>query len=153
MMQIAFIKDDKKVGGVNSSHVTPYPIPTACDYCGATVIYTSNAEIYGKEYGNGRCYKCTACDSYVGVHDGTRIPLGRLANQELRDLKMQCHVLFDPIWKNNKRINREQAYGKLANVLNIPANECHFGWFDKDMLLRCLEILGNEKWYIGVNWK
>ncbi|RKN75029.1 zinc-finger-containing protein [Paenibacillus ginsengarvi] len=39
---------------------------------------------YGREYGNGRCYKCTNFDAYVGVHTGTMIPLGRLANSELR---------------------------------------------------------------------
>lgn len=133
--------------------IAPYPIPTACDYCGAPVIFTSNAVVYGKEYGNGKCYKCTKCNCFVGVHDGTEIPLGRLANKELRDLKKKCHTLFDAVWKDNKRINREQAYGRLANVLGIPASECHFGWFDKDMLLRCLGIMGDRTWYVGVNWK
>ena len=135
--------------------VTPYPIPTVCDNCGSPVVFGSNAEIYGKEYGNGMCYRCTdkACDSYVGVHDGTRVPLGRLANRELRELKMQCHALFDPVWKGNKRINREQAYGRLANLLGIPPEACHFGWFDKDTLLRCLEIMLDEKWYVGVSWR
>jgi len=135
--------------------VTPYPVPTICDFCGSPVIFTSNAEIYGKEYGSGKCYKCTSCDSYVGVHENTLIPLGRLANKELRKLKKQCHNMFDPIWNNNnnKYINREQAYGRLANLLGIPASDCHFGWFDKDMLLRCLDIMKNKKWYIGVNWK
>jgi len=71
----------------------------------------------------------------------------------LRGLKKKCHALFEPIWKDSKYINREQAYGKLANVLNIPASDCHFGWFDKDMLLRCLKIMSDKKWYIGVNWK
>ncbi|MFB5268120.1 zinc-finger-containing protein [Paenibacillus enshidis] len=42
--------------------------------------------------------------AYVGVHDGTDIPLGRLANRELRELKKQCHALFDPVWKNKKRL-------------------------------------------------
>ncbi|RXZ84333.1 hypothetical protein EBB07_03555 [Paenibacillaceae bacterium] len=41
--------------------------------------------------------------------------------------KKECHALFDPIWKQNKHIKREQAYGRLANVLGIPHNECHFG--------------------------
>lgn len=130
-----------------------YPIPVKCDYCHAPVIFTSNSDIYGKEFGSGKCYKCTQCDSYVGVHDGTQIPLGPLANKELRDLKIKCHVLFDPVWQNSKIINKEQAYGKLANLLKIPANECHFGWFDKALLLQSLEILNNKKWYIGVNWK
>ena len=109
--------------------ITPYPIPAVCDFCGAPVIFTSNSAVYGgKEYGNGKCYKCTKCDSYVGVHDGTEIPLGRLADKELRSLKKRCHALFDPVWKENKYLSRGQAYGKLANyLLNISADECHFG--------------------------
>lgn len=126
-----------------------YPIPITCPYCGSPVIFTSNAVIYGREYGNGRCYKCTSCDAYVGVHDRTNIPLGRLANRELRELKMKCHSLFDPVWKLNKSIKREHAYRCLADVLGIPMNECHFGWFDRDMLLKTLFVLGQTDWYKG----
>ncbi|MNO23023.1 hypothetical protein D3C76_128150 [compost metagenome] len=133
--------------------IDKYPIPVSCPYCGGSVIYTSNATIYGREYGNGRCYKCTSCDAYVGVHNRTRIPLGRLANRELRELKKECHALFDPVWKLNKNIKREHAYGRLANVLDIPSNECHFGWFDKDLLIRALEILQQPGWYKGVSWR
>lgn len=28
--------------------------PKVCRYCGSPVVFTSNAEIYGKEYGNGK---------------------------------------------------------------------------------------------------
>ena len=126
-----------------------YPIPILCPYCGAPVIFTSNAAVYGKEYGNGKCYKCTACDAYVSIHRGTDIPMGRLANQELRDLKIQCHALFDPIWKNKGPVSREQAYSWLARALGIPPRECHFGWFDKPALLRCLEILRDEDWHLA----
>lgn len=129
-----------------------YPIPTVCDYCGAEVEFTSNAKIYGREYGNGKCYKCTRCDAYVGVHTGTQTPLGRLANKELRDLKKQCHALFDPAWKgNSKKLNRDKAYSRLATLLDIPLRECHFGWFDKDMLLKCLDIMRNPDWFKGVS--
>ena len=128
--------------------ISTYPIPIHCDYCGGVVIFTSNAAIYGREYGSGKCYKCTACDAYVGVHNGTEIPLGRLANKELRELKKQCHNLFDLAWKGrSKRITRAEAYKRLASLLGIPARECHFGWFDKDRLTRALEILQDQRWY------
>ena len=42
--------------------------PTVCNLCGGKVIYTSNARIYGKEYGSGKCYLCTNCGAYVGTH-------------------------------------------------------------------------------------
>jgi hypothetical protein len=133
--------------------IDKYPIPKNCPYCDGQVIFTSNAAIYGREYGGGRCYKCTCCDAYVGTHGQSNIPLGRLANRELRELKKECHALFDPVWKKNKNINREHAYGRLANKLDISINECHFGWFDKEMLLRAKTILLIPKWYKGVSWR
>lgn len=133
--------------------IDAYPIPTVCLYCNGPVRYTSNAEIYGRPYGNGKCYKCDGCDAYVGVHTGTKIPLGRMANRELRELKKKCHALFDPVWKLNKNIKREHAYGRLANVLGIPINECHFGWFDKPMLDKAFEIMSVPDWYKGVSWR
>lgn len=121
-----------------------YPIPTKCPYCDSEVIFTSNSEIYGKEYGNGKCYKCTKCNSYVGVHSGTKIPLGRIANKELRELKKECHALFDPLWKSG-RITRNDGYKSLAKALNIPHKDCHFGWFDKEMLLKAKATLLPDK--------
>lgn len=76
-------------------------IPVKCDNCGSDKVrYTSNKEVYGRVYGNGGCYLCDDCKAYVGVHDiKNKKPLGRLANKELRELKMACHRKFDPLWK------------------------------------------------------
>jgi len=134
-------------------NIDSYPIPNTCPYCNSPVIFTSNAEIYGRQYGNGMCYKCTVCDTYVGVHTGTKIPLGRLADKELRDLKKECHSLFDPIWRENKNITRSEAYKKLAELLKIPVNECHFGWFDKETLYKAKTIMSKENWEKNDNEK
>ena len=131
--------------------VAEYPIPTICIYCGAPVVYASNATIYGREYGNGKCYKCTSCDAYVGIHNGTCIPKGRLANRELRELKKKCHAVFDAVWQIKKAISRTVAYNRLASRLGIAGSQCHFGWFDKPMLLKCLEIMKDPAWYQNSN--
>jgi hypothetical protein len=110
------------------------------------VIYTSNEEIYGREYGNGKCYMCLACDAYVGVHTGSRVPLGRLADRELRELKKKCHRLFDTAWRG-RQLSRERAYRHLAERIGIPPTECHFGWFGKDLLIKSLDILQYPAWY------
>lgn len=126
--------------------IDDYPVADVCPYCGAPVVFSSNAVIYGRQYGNGMCYKCTRCDAYVGVHSGTRIPLGRLANRELRKLKKECHALFDPVWQGG-RLKRSLAYKRLAKLLGIPVRECHFGWFDKELLCLAKEIMSQENWY------
>lgn len=127
---------------VKNKPIDDYPIPTKCDYCGNDVVLTSNAEIYGKVYGNGKCYLCRGCRASVGVHYDLKTPLGRLANNELKKLKKQAHDLFDVYWKNGL-ISRQNCYTKLAEKLNISLKECHFGWFDKAELLKAIEILNN----------
>lgn len=64
----------------------------------------------------------------------------------MREMKMKCHELFDCQWKNEKtskkrRIARKKAYGNLAVKLNIPIKECHFGYFDMDILNKAYKIL------------
>lgn len=121
--------------------------PTICNLCGGQVIYTSNSRIYGKEYGSGKCYLCTKCAAYVGTH----IPrpeeaFGILANEEMRDMKKKCHDLFDKKWLCEKTVRnarkvRKKAYAELAEQLNISVKDCHFGYFDMDMLNKAYDIL------------
>lgn len=113
--------------------------PKICPFCGNKVIYTSNSLVYGKEYRNGKCYLCKNCYAYTGVHTGTDIAVGILANKEMRNLKIQCHDIFDKLWTNNKE--RNQLYKKLAERMNIDRKHCHFGHFDIKELQKALEIL------------
>ena len=121
--------------------------PTKCNLCGGVVVYASNSVIYGKEYGSGKCYLCKECGAYVGTHRPRPTEaLGLLADKEMRDMKMKCHDLFDKKWKSEKNsrkrhIARRKAYAELADKLNISVNECHFGYFDINMLNKAYGIL------------
>lgn len=86
---------------MSNLRIDAYPIPTVCPYCQSPVVFAGNEKVYGRKYGNGMCYMCTACDAYVGVHTGTRIPLGRMANKRLRKLKNIAHAQFDRAWNRN----------------------------------------------------
>lgn len=125
-----------------------YKISDKCPFCGGKVIFTSNKKIYGKEYGNGKCYLCTNCNAYVGTHPtgNNDKPLGGLADTPTRVLRHACHELFDIVWKSRK-ITRKAAYKKLAELLDIPQNECHFGWMYGDMLIKSLNIMKDNDWY------
>ncbi len=113
--------------------------PKVCHFCGGDVIFTSNKDVYGKEYGNGKCYLCEKCNSYTGVHTGTNIAVGILANKEMRNLKIQCHNIFDKLWNNSKE--RNGLYKKLADEMNIERKHCHFGHFGIEELKKALKIL------------
>lgn len=125
-----------------------------CPYCGGKVIYTSNSYIYhGKTYGNGMCYVCTDCFASVGVHgtkhgkywdknEPSRNALGILATGDMKHAKMRDHDLFDSYWREKKNKGaRKEAYQRLANEMNIPVEQCHFGWFNLDDLNRAYDIL------------
>ena len=115
--------------------------PTICRYCGSPVVYTSNAEIYGKEYGTGKCYLCRNCRAFVGVHPGTDTPLGTLANEELRKWRKEAHFWFDRIWKKPTRITtRYNAYGYLARKMGLPREETHIGMFEKEQCKKVIEF-------------
>ncbi len=106
-----------------------------CPYCGALAEFVEDSsEFYRRDY--GPLYVCRPCDARVGCHDGTRKPLGQLANKELRAAKMRAHAVFDPYWKGNgskrghRGRRRREAYRILANAMGIPSQECHIGMFD-----------------------
>jgi hypothetical protein len=104
------------------------------------VVLTTNSEVYGKQYGDGNMYLCRYCGASVGCHPNTVIPLGRMADDELKKLKKLAHSYFDPIWQNKKRQRRE-CYQVLARKMGISVDDCHFGWFDAWQLYKALDIL------------
>jgi len=57
-----------------------------CNYCGnnaemvsGDAIYPHRPDLYHRKF-----YRCQPCGAYVGCHEGTDKPLGRLANAELQ---------------------------------------------------------------------
>jgi hypothetical protein len=62
-----------------------------------------------------------------------------MANKELKPLRQQAHDLFDPFW--NCRSQRDALYKWLANRLGIKPEDCHFGHFDKETVIRAIAIL------------
>lgn len=111
---------------------------TTCNACAGPVEIVNNSEIYGKEYGAWPyAYICNTCDAYVGIHPDTDIPLGTLANEQLRGARKAAKGHFFRVLKA-KRWERNDAYAKLARLMGIPPEECHFGMFD---LHRCTQVI------------
>ncbi len=109
-----------------------------CPYCLNKVEKVTGKEIYFGRFpdlDSKIFYQCKPCKAHVGCHPGTDIPLGRLANPELRKWKMQAHASFDPIWKSGP-LKRGEAYALLSKTLEIPEEQCHIGMFDVDMCMR-----------------
>ena len=128
----------------------PIPLrPTVCNLCGGEVILMSNANIYGREYGSGKCYYCTRCHAFVGTHKPwPDIAVGLLADPSMRSGKKYCHALFDPLWNNKgkkKRQRRQALYKWLTIQMGLPENMGHFGYFDIHQLRQAYRILKTVK--------
>jgi hypothetical protein len=98
----------------------------------------------------GPMWTCAPCQAWVGVHANSRrhVPLGRLANAELRQWKSNVHAVFDPLWQAkvrrdgcNKFEARNAGYKWLAGELGIDVKECHVGMFDIERCQRAIEII------------
>ena len=120
-----------------------------CPYCGqnaetceGTFIYPHRPDLYLKKF-----WVCQGCDAWVGCHEGTETPLGRLANAELRKAKGNAHAAFDRLWKAKMRRDkckkheaRGAAYRWLSQQLGTSPEETHIGMFDVALCKRVVEV-------------
>ena len=101
-----------------------------CPYCGSHSVLRSADGIYHCNDKNTMLYVCSrypACDSYVRVHPGTKIPVGTMANRELRALRNEAHRNFDRLHKQGL-MSKEDAYCWLASILAAPLGQAHIGY-------------------------
>lgn len=104
-----------------------------CPYCGSHTIYRSADGIYHDNSSGTMLYVCAhypACDSYVRVHAGTKIPVGSLANHELRALRNTAHHYFDRLYKTGI-MSKQDAYQWLANTIAAPMSQAHIGYLSE----------------------
>lgn len=115
----------------------PLPVPTACPYCDGQVVLLENYEVYhGRSYGDWPyVYACKPCKAHVGLHPDTDIPLGTLADKDLREARKSAKKLFQE-WSSMYYLDRTSAYKELALKMGISTDVCHFGWFN---LTQCFD--------------
>lgn len=126
-----------------------------CQYCNrpaklvdGSAVYPHRHDLKAKKFWN-----CTPCKAFVGCHeagkyvvmhgkkiysDGT-MPLGVLANAELRQAKKMAHASFDPVWKEGG-MTRKQAYAWLSAQLGIEPDDCHMGMMSVETCNRVVDL-------------
>lgn len=128
--------------GMFGRHPTPL-----CQYCQTPAVLTKGSALYPSlpHLFNKWFWVCSPCNARVGCHavgafvfvDGVRVesdgtlPLGSLANPELRRLRTETHRVFDSWWRQ-QGMTRTQAYFWLAGALGIDPKDCHVSQFDPD---------------------
>ena len=122
-----------------------------CPYCGSHTIYRSADGIYRENSHHEMLYVCKnypACDSYVRVHPDTKIPVGTMANRELRALRNEAHRNFDQLHKKGL-MSKEDAYHWLASILAAPLGQAHIGYlgeyYCKQVIEESKKVLNSRK--------
>jgi hypothetical protein len=126
---------------------TQMKIPPPCPVCGSKPVLNSREAVgYGGQ-GSGKVWTCSNwpdCDTYVGCHRKTTIPLGTLADGELRSLRKRAHNAFDWSWKKGG-MTRDGAYGLLMEELGLEENEAHIGMMDQEQCRQTIRIFNAKK--------
>jgi len=125
-------------------------IPPRCPYCGNQTVLRSADGIYRNNDRHEMLYVCKnypACDAYVRVQKGTTLPLGVMANRELRELRAEAHRQFDKLYKHGY-MSKADAYEWLAGILGVPTRDAHIGLLG---VLPCKLVIREAKrqteWY------
>ena len=116
-----------------------------CPYCNTKAVLCDSSVVYhGRSF--GLIYLCSnwpKCDAFVGVHEGTKNPLGQLANAECREWRKKAHRAFDELWRGSK-MTRKEAYKKLREIMGMTTAEAHIGNFDVSKCQELVNKLGKE---------
>ena len=129
--------------------------PERCPYCKSGVELVTGAAVYPKhpELADRNIWRCVICDAHVGCHrhgarvigrdgsvqisDGT-LPMGSLANPELRAARIETHRMLDALWQPPARMSRSEAYAWMAHLLSVPIEEAHVASLGFD---ECVKVM------------
>ena len=122
-----------------------------CPKCGAMAILRPAADIYGDRSRKDQLYVCSnspRCQSYVSTYPGTNIPMGTLADGDLRNLRIRAHRRFDEVWKSGI-MSRDNAYRWMAELFGISMQDAHIAMFGeyrcKELIRHCEQVLENRR--------
>lgn len=104
---------------------------TDADLVTGAVIYPHRRDLARLHF-----WRCSKCGAYTGTHvdSPTRAPKGRLADEQLRALRIEAHAAFDPLWRQGA-MSRKSAYRWAARALDKDG-KFHIGWASADELRR-----------------
>ncbi len=123
--------------------------PQVCPFCRSSVSLIDSAKIYGCHY--GFIYLCNSfpkCDARVRCHPKTIIPMGTLADKELRRWRSLAHRKFDPLWQSGVFPNRQAAYKWLSKAMKLPLEKTHVAMFNIrqcQKVIACVEVFTRSR--------
>lgn len=123
-----------------------------CPYCNTQAELLTGEELYPfhPHLAQKHFYNCTPCDSRVGCHppmdskyggigDGT-VPMGTMANAELRRARQAAHDALDPMFRSNV-MSRQSAYVWLAREMGLRFHDTHIAMFTLEQCARAVTLV------------
>ena len=121
-----------------------------CPYCGAAMTLHPASYVYGSGEDDRQLYVCNhypQCNTYVGTHPGTTLPMGIPANGDLRNLRIRTHRTFDRIWQSGI-MTRDQAYRWFADSFSLRLQDAHIGLCSEyqcnELIRKCETVLARN---------
>lgn len=141
--------------------------PFGCDYCDGKVQLRKDVEIFGEDRGRMLwvCENFPECNTYVKAHakpEFNYMPIGTLADPNLRKLREDVHQNFDHFWmpldgESFRRIYtvcdnppheidgikpkpRMVAYWWLANEMDMDYYSCAISKFNEQQCRQAISI-------------
>lgn len=117
-------------------------IKIKCPYCHAKATLRPASVVYGpNKRAQGKylyiCDRWPACDAYVSAHDHTHLPMGTLANGDLRHKRILAHRALQHLCKS-RHMEKREVYIWLQSKLGLNSQQTHIGQFSDWM---CDEVI------------
>ncbi len=125
-----------------------------CPYCGAKATLHPASYVHGAGAVRGRklyvCDRYPVCDSYVAAHQKTGLPMGKLANGDLRHKRIVAHRAFNWMWESGL-MTRPQAYKWMQAKLGLSKEQAHIANFGDYYCDQLIGICNEARVNNGVN--
>ena len=111
-----------------------------CPYCRSQALLRPASVVHERAAPGEEVYVCArypTCDAYVAAHHHNHLPMGTLANRELRRKRVAAHAAFNRLWQSGLMTKRA-AYRWLQVQLGLPAEEAHIANFSE---WRCDQVI------------
>lgn len=112
-----------------------------CPYCGAKATLRPSSAVYGDAAKtDGFLYVCDRypkCDAYVAAHRQSKLPMGTLANGDLRHKRIEAHRAFNWFWESGL-MSKSQAYKWMQAKLGLSEEDAHIAKFGE---YRCAQLI------------
>lgn len=119
-------------------------IQIKCPYCGAKAVLRPASVVYGTNLNEkGRhiylCSNWPACDAYVSAHKTSLLPMGTLANGELRHKRILAHRALSA-FQQRRHMEKWAVYLWLEMQLGLGREEAHIGQFSEGQCEQVMKL-------------